>query len=97
MSKKRKSYPQEDSEGIVPRRPWVCISEPELNPFLLAPLAKSAGGTERCGRAVFADKNDSDYQKILETFVPVLESLRRMPRIDMPGGRPAPDVCRDTY
>jgi hypothetical protein len=90
-------YPLENSEGIVPRRPWVRISEPEWNPFLLAPLAKSAGGTEQCGRAVFADKNDPDYQKILETFAPVLESLRQTPRIDMPGGRPAPGVCRDTH
>ncbi|MDR0328603.1 MAG: hypothetical protein LBI05_09950 [Planctomycetaceae bacterium] len=90
-------YPQEDGEGTVPRRPWVRISEPELNPFLLAPLAKSAGGTERCGRGVFADRNDPDYRKILETFAVIQESLGHTPRIDMPGGRPAPSVCRDTY
>ena len=89
-------YPQENANGIVPRRPWVRITEPELNPFLLAPLAESAGGTERCGRAVFADKNDPDYQRILETFTPVIESLRATPRIDMPGGLPAPNVCRLT-
>jgi len=90
-------YPQEHEEGTVPRRPWVRISEPELNPFLLAPLAKSAGGTEQCGRAVFADRDDPDYRKIWETFVPLLESLQQTPRIDMPGGKPAPSVCRDTH
>ena len=90
-------YPQEDSEGTVPRRPWVRISEPELNQFLLAPLAKSAGGTEQCGRAVFADRDDPDYRRILDTFKPIQESLQRMPRIDMPGGCPAPNVCRDTH
>ena len=90
-------YPQENVEGTVPRRPWVRISEPELNPFLLAPLAQSAGGTEQCGRVVFADRDDPDYRKILETFAPVLESLERVPRIDMPGGRPATLVCRDTH
>jgi len=90
-------YPQENSDGIVPRRPWVRISEPELNPFLLAPLAKSSGGTEQCGRVVFADRDDPGYRKILEVFVPLLESLQQTPRIDMPGGRPAPSVCRDTY
>jgi hypothetical protein len=90
-------YPQENSEGTVPRRPWVRITEPELNPFLLAPLAKSSGGTERCGRAVFADKNDPDYRKILETFSSIQESLQQTPRIDMPNGRPAPGVCRETY
>ena len=89
-------YPQENADGVVPRRPWVQISEPERNPFLLAPLAKEAGGTQRCGRAVFADKNDPDYQRILETFAPILESLRTTPRIDMPGGHPAPNVCRIT-
>ena len=89
-------YPQENSDGTVPRRPWVRISEPELNPFLLAPLAASEGGTGRCGKAVFADKNDPDYRKILETFTPLLESLEQTPRIDMPGGRPAPGVCRLT-
>ena len=90
-------YPQEDGEGTIPRRPWVRISEPELNPFLLAPLAKSAGGTERCGRAVFADRNDPDYRTILETFTSIQESLQQTPRIDMPDGRPAPSVCRDTH
>jgi len=89
-------YLQEDSDGTVPRRPWVRITEPELNPFLLAPLAKSAGGTERCGHAIFADKNDPDYRKIVETFTPILNALQQTPRIDMPGGRPAPGVCRDT-
>ncbi|MDR0611747.1 MAG: hypothetical protein LBG58_16700, partial [Planctomycetaceae bacterium] len=63
-------FPQENSRGIVPRRTWVRITEPELNPFLLAPLAKSAGGTESCG-IIFADKNDPDYQKILDTFKPI--------------------------
>ena len=89
-------YPQENSDGIVPRRPWVRITEPELNPFLLAPLARSAGGTERCGRAIFADKDDPDYLKILDVFAPILESLQHTPRIDMPGGKPAIDVCRET-
>ena len=90
-------YPQENVEGTVPRRPWVRISEPELNPFLLAPLAKSAGGTEQCGKVVFANRDDPDYRKILDTFKPVQESLKQTPRIDMPGGRPAPLVCRDTH
>ena len=90
-------YPQEEIDGTIPRRPWVRISEPELNPFLLAPLAKSAGGTEQCGKVVFADRNDPDYRKIVETFAPIQESLKQTPRIDMPDGRPAPGVCRDTH
>lgn len=81
-------------EGKIPRREWVRITEPEFNPFLVAPLAKSAGGSEKCGRAVFATKDDPDYQAVLTTFAPVVEMLKKRPRMDMPGAEPAPDVCR---
>lgn len=43
--------------------------------FMLAPLAKSAGGTERCGRAVFKDQTDPDYQKLLRAFDPIHERV----------------------
>ncbi len=81
--------------GKIPRSEWTRITEPELNQFLLAPLAKSAGGNRRCGSAVFADKSDPDYQALLATFEPTTEMLQRTPRIDMPGGVPAAEVCRD--
>ena len=38
---------------------------------------------------------DPDYQKILATFAPITAMLKARPRIDMPGGKPAADVCRD--
>lgn len=82
-------------DGKIPRAEWTRITEPELNQFLLAPLAKSAGGNERCGQTVFADKTDADYQAILATFKQTTRMLERTPRIDMPGGKPAPEVCRD--
>ena len=82
-------------KGTPPRRVWTRITEPELNNFLLAPLAKAAGGSEKCGTAVFADTSDPDYRTILATFGPIAEMLKQTPRLDMPGGRPAPDVCRD--
>ena len=81
-------------EGKFPRREWVRITEPELNPFLIAPLAKSAGGSQRCGRAVFASKADPDYQAILAVFRPIQEMLAKRPRMEMPGAQPAADVCR---
>jgi len=89
-------YPQENANGIIPRRSWTRITEPELNPFLLAPLAKSAGGTEQCGKPIFADTTDPDYQKILNTFSEIQTSLTAHPRIDMPNGKPAEVVCRVT-
>ena len=85
-----------DEGGKIPRRVWTRITEPELNPFLLAPLAKAAGGSGQCGKPVFADKNDPDYRAILETFKLVQAMLKKTPRMDMPGGRPAPNVCRDS-
>jgi len=81
-------------DGKIPRREWVRITEPEFNNFLLAPLAKSAGGNEKCGKVIFADKSDEDYQAILATFKPVITMLKQTPRMDMPAGRPAPDLCR---
>ena len=80
--------------GKVPRREWTRVTHPELNPFLLAPLAKAEGGTEKCGRAVFRDTQDPDYQAILQTFRPVQEMLAARPRTDMPGGKPSSEVNR---
>jgi hypothetical protein len=77
--------------------PWggrgVRVENPKLNDFLLAPLAKSAGGTEACGAAVFPDTDDPDYQRVLATFQPIHELMRRQPRMDMPGA--IPGACCD--
>ena len=80
--------------GKIPRREWVRITNPELNDFLLAPLARAAGGTQRCGLAVFEDTDDPDYQAILSQFEPIRQMLARRPRMDMPGAVPSCDVSR---
>ena len=59
-------------------------------------MAEAAGVTQKCGKAIFADTLDPDYLKILQTFQPIEMMLRHQPRIDMPGGVPAPAVCRLT-
>ncbi len=81
-------------EGKIPRREWTRITEPELNPFLAAPLARSGGGSEKCGKAVFQGKDDPDYQAILATFKPTEQMLAATPRMDMPGGQPSSEVSR---
>ena len=81
--------------GKMPRREWTYITEPELNAFLSAPLARAAGGTQACGTPVFASAKDMDYVALLKTFEPVRELLAKTPRMDMAGAKPAPDVCRD--
>ena len=57
--------------------------KPENNSFLLAPLAKSAGGTGKCGRAIFKSKDDPDYIKIIDLFQPLKDMLENRPRADM--------------
>lgn len=83
------------AEGKVPRTFYTRIENPQDNPFLLAPLAKSAGGTERCGAATFASTDDPDYRAILRTFEPALEALQTRPRLDVvpvdPDACPLPD------
>jgi hypothetical protein len=68
----------------LPRKFYTRVMKPQNNNFLLAPLAKSAGGTEKCGKAIFKSTDDPDYQKIIKTFEPVHELLRKRPRADMP-------------
>ncbi|NQT40627.1 MAG: hypothetical protein HQ581_24250, partial [Planctomycetes bacterium] len=69
----------------VPRKFYTRMLKPENNNFMLAPLAKESGGTQKCGQAVFASKEDPDYQKLLEVFRPIQELLEERPRADMPG------------
>ena len=69
--------------------PSVRITNPQLNEFLMAPLARESGGSGVCGQPVFASKADPDYQAILRTFEPVLAELRVRPRMDMAGAQPA--------
>lgn len=68
----------------IPREFYTRFMNPEKNAFLLAPLAKSAGGTEKCGKAVFANTEDADYQRLLRTFEPVKQLIRERSRADMP-------------
>ena len=81
-------------EAKIPRQFWTRITHPNLNSFLLAPLAKAAGGTEACGQAVFTGTEDPDYQAILKTFDPALLALQQTPRTDMPGAQPCLTVNR---
>jgi hypothetical protein len=72
----------------------VRITNVENNRFLLAPLARSAGGTERCGPGVFASKEDPDYQAILRTFASLGPLLTTSPRADMVESASGPaDAC----
>jgi hypothetical protein len=79
--------------GKIPRTFYTRATNVADNTFLLAPLAKAAGGSQACGQAVFKTKNDPDYQAIIKTFTPITEMLKAKPRMDMPGGPTAWDGC----
>ncbi len=76
-----------DKKRLLPRKFYLRWEKPELNNFMLAPLAKEAGGTGVCGKAVFKDKNDPDYQKLLRAFDPIHQKVKKVPRMDMPGAK----------
>ena len=71
-------------EQGVPQKFYTRIENPQHNSFLLAPLAKEAGGTQQCGTPVFKSTEDPDYQRILKTFNPIHALLKERPRADMP-------------
>jgi hypothetical protein len=72
-------------QDSIPREFYTRVMNPQNNSFLLAPLAKEAGGTQKCGPPVFPSTDDPDYQKILKTFEPIHELLKQRPRADMEG------------
>ncbi len=86
-----------DGNGNVqlPQTEWIRIGHPERNGFLAAPLARKDGGTGKCGQAVFESTNDPDYRKILKTFEPIAEQLRKKPRMDMIDLKDIPEVCSE--
>jgi hypothetical protein len=64
------------------------LTRPEQSLLLAAPLSNSAGGLELCSSAVFADKSDADYQRILARIQAAADLHRREKRFDMPGFQP---------
>jgi len=80
--------------GAVPRPFWTRITNPQLNGFLAAPLATAAGGSEACGKPVFRDTTDPDYQAILKTFDPITAAIHDLPREDMAAARADADAAR---
>ncbi|GIX01748.1 MAG: hypothetical protein KatS3mg112_0685 [Thermogutta sp.] len=75
--------------------PLCNLDRPEKSYLLRAPLAKSAGGLEACGQAVFADTNDPVYQKTLAAIVDAQRRLQEGKRFDMPGFRPNRHYIRE--
>jgi len=67
----------------VTRTDWIDIRQPERTLFLLAPLSKSAGGTQRCQGTVYADATDKDYQAVRDLVVAAVKKAWQFPRRDL--------------
>ena len=75
--------------GEAPLYQAMCnLDRPAHSIFLRAPLAKSAGGLELCGQAVFRDREDKDYLTILTRIEDASRQMHQEKRFDMPGFRP---------
>ncbi len=60
----------------------------ERSPALLAPLAKAAGGTEKCGQPVFPSRDDPDAKALIDTLSRLAQEIKTNPREDMLTQRP---------
>jgi hypothetical protein len=69
----------------ITRVDWIDLHEPERSLFLIAPLDKSAGGWERCGRVGYASKDDPNYQAILFLVERAVREAKARPRRDVAG------------
>ena len=49
----------------------------------MAPLAGAAGGSEQCGRAIYADQNDPDYAALRRIVEDAVQKARQFPRRDL--------------
>ena len=91
-----------DRRLVTSRHLVFNLSRPEKSLILLAPLARAAGGWERCRDAktgkpapAFASTTDPDYRKLLAMCEAGKQYLERETRFDMPGFRPRGDWVRE--
>ena len=66
----------------------IKFLEVEKSPALLAPLAKAAGGTEKCGQPVFESRDDPDAKALIDTLNQLAQEIKTNPREDMLATRP---------
>lgn len=91
-----RSCHKDGAEAILHR---IRLPEVERSRALLAPLAAAAGGEGTCTPAVFAERSDPDFQKLLAIFTQVQSESQSTPRADMLDARPPllDPECRYVY
>jgi hypothetical protein len=89
-------YPNDpnDSRRKYSRHLFFDLTKPEQSALLLAPMAKSDGGYESCGKAVLK-KGDENYHKILAGIERAKLQLDTVKRFDMPDFQPRQEYLRE--
>ena len=67
----------------ISRTDWIDIRRPARSLFLTAPLPKSADGTAICTEPTYRDRQDKDYQAVLEFVEDAVEKAWKYPRRDL--------------
>ncbi len=67
----------------VSRLDWIDVRNPAQSLFLLAPLAKAAGGRAKCGQAIYQDQTDPDYRVVREWVEAAVQRAWENPRRDL--------------
>jgi len=67
----------------VTRLGWIDLRQPDHSLFLVAPLAKPAGGSGKCSQAVYKDTRDADYQAVCRLVRQAVEKAWQFPRRDL--------------
>jgi hypothetical protein len=68
---------------VVSRLDWIDIHQADRSLFLRAPLAKSSGGTQKCGQAVYASDDDPDYNAVRTLVEDAIGRAWANPRRDL--------------
>ncbi len=67
----------------VVRLDWISVLDAKQSLMLTAPLAKSAGGTQKCGQAVYPSRDDPQYQTVLQAIEAAVRKALDHPRRDL--------------
>lgn len=67
----------------VTRPSWVDLRRAERSRFLSAPLSTAEGGTGICAPSVYSDRQDPDYQSVLQAVQAAVSKAWKHPRRDL--------------
>ena len=67
----------------ISRLDWIDLRAPGQSLFLSAPLAKSAGGSERCKGVAYRDMADADYHAVRQAVAGAVKKAWDLPRRDL--------------